>query len=156
MEDSNNTHVEVVQLPLWKACLDDMLSEGVDYGKIYSTKYFEKKLKAERDTMEFSLAMSSIRASLLEHGKYLSGRGQKGESFVVLNPEANASVMQSYQKEAVKALKKGVILGTNTDLKLLTDDERRRHEATLERMSIRAALVCRSTKELRKITSEKH
>lgn len=150
--DPDTTQVEVVRLPLWKACLEDMLSRGVDYGDTYATSYFEEKLKAKRNTMEFSLAISSIRTSLLEHGKYLSGRGQKGESFVVLNPEANASVMQTYQREAIKALKKGVILGTSTDMQLLTDDERRRHEATLERMSIRAALVCRSTKELRKLT----
>ena len=39
--------------------------------------------------------------------------------------------MQSYQREAIKALKRGVILGTNTPLHILSDRERKLREKWL-------------------------
>jgi hypothetical protein len=143
--------VTVFRLPLWKNVLEALLQGGVSYGDTFDTAYFEDGLKCQRETMEFGIAMSQIRAGLMEHGLYLTGRGGNGKSFTVCDPAANVAVMQSYQREAVRALQKGVILGTNTDMARLTEDERRRHEAVLERMAIRAALVCRTTKELKRL-----
>jgi hypothetical protein len=146
---------EYAKLPRWKVCLEDMLKKGVEYGQTWKTSYFEESLGSKLKTMEFQLGISSIRAALLEHGMYLSGRGTRGKSFVILNPEANAEVMSSYQKEAAKALKKGVVLGTNTDLGLLDSDDRRRHEAVLERIAIRQALIGRRTADLKRIIKPK-
>ncbi len=42
---------------------------------------------------------------------------------------------------AIDCLTRGVILGTNTKLGTLTEDERRRHEAVLTRMAQKAALA---------------
>ena len=42
------------------------------------------------------------------------------------------------------ALKRGVVLGTNTRLDALSEGERRKHEAMLERLALRHALVQRS------------
>ena len=71
-------------------------------------------------------------------------RGQKGNQFVILRPAANTNVVDGYSRAAVDALKRGVILGTNTRLDTLSESERRRHEAILERVALRAALVQRS------------
>jgi hypothetical protein len=148
MEDE--TQPEVVRLPLWKNCYEEMIREGVDYGKTYEAEFFETRLKEKRDTMAFGLALSQIRTALLGHGLYLSGRGQKGHQFVIVDAAANTRVMENFQHQAKIALQKGVILGTNTRLDVLTEEERRKHEATLERLAVRTALMSRQVPTIKK------
>ena len=149
MENTEN-NMEVLRLPLWKNCLDEMLHAGVEYGATYSADFFEERLKCKRDTMTYGLDISKIREGLLKYGFFLSGRGQKGEQFVILQASANSSVMENFQAQAIKALRSGVILGTNTRIDLLNDEERRKHEATLERLAVRTALVTRKLPVLKK------
>jgi len=124
--------------------LDDLKQSGVHYGQSIPAEWFEKRLRAGRDTMQFGLAVSEIRRELEKDGFYLSGRGQKGNQFVILPPSSNADVMDSYARAAADALKRGVILGTGTSMDTLNESERRRHEGTLERMQIKTALIQRS------------
>lgn len=145
-----NNNMEVVRLPLWKNCYEEMLRDGVDYGNTYPAEYFEERLKAKRDSMTFGLDISKIRAALLSHGFFLSGRGQKGEQFVVVDAAANTAVMENFQHQAIKALRSGVILGTNTRVDVLTAEERRRHESMLEKLAIRSALISRKIPTLKK------
>ena len=127
--------------PLWRNTIATMRERGVDYGKTFDAPWLETQLSCERDSMEFALAISKIRRELEADGYYLSGRGQGGNQFVILPPEGNADQMVRYNREAATALKRGVILGTNTRLDKLTESERRRHEALLERMAKRQALM---------------
>ena len=150
MENIIENNMEVVRLPLWKNCYEEMLREGVDYGATYPAEYFEERLKAKRDSMTFGLDISKIRASLLSHGFFLSGRGQKGEQFVIVDAAANTAVMENFQHQAIKALRSGVILGTNTRVDVLTAEERRRHESMLEKLAIRSALISRKIPTLKK------
>lgn len=136
---------ETVRLPLWKNALDKMREEGITHGKTYEASWFEEHLKCERTDMRFGISVSEIRRELEKDGFYLSGRGQKGNQFVILPPESNADVMVAYQRAALDALKRGVILGTNTRLDSLKDSERRRHEALLQKMATKAILMQRST-----------
>ena len=64
--------------------------------------------------------------------------------FVILPPAANSNIMCAYQREALDALTRGVILGTNTRMDMLTAGEKLRHELVLERMAIKTALMGRS------------
>ena len=146
--------MEVVRLPLWKNCYEEMLRNGVDYGVTYSSDFFEQRLKAKRDSMTFGLDVSKIRAALLSHGFFLSGRGQKGEQFVILDASANTSVMENFQTQAIKALRSGVILGTNTRVDVLTAEERRKHESMLEKLAVRSALISRKLPQLKKLVHE--
>jgi hypothetical protein len=147
---------QLVRLPLWKSCLEDMLASGINYGVTYPAEFFEKKLRCPRTDMRFGLAISEIRRGLEMHGFYLSGRGLKGDSFIVLQPSANQDVMRSYSSAAVDALKRGVILGTNTRLDLLNAEDRRRHESMLEKMAIRLVLMKRSGTIHRELAGNKH
>lgn len=140
MIDNNN----VTKLPLWKNALDEMRSNGVTHGSVYPAQFFEEHLKCPRTDMKFGLGISEIRRELEKDGFYLSGRGQKGNQFIVLPPESNADVMLGYQRAAVDALARGVILGTNTRLDSLSDSDRRRHEGLLQRMATKAVLMHRS------------
>lgn len=135
---------ELSRLPLWKACLDSMREEGLSYGKTFTSEFFEGKLKCERDSMSFGLSLHQIRRELEEDGFYLSGRGFKGTQFLILPPESNRDVMASYQRQALDALKRGVILGTNTRVDLLPPADKKKHEAMLEKLATRAALMSRS------------
>lgn len=131
----------VVRLPLWRECVKEMLANGVNHGDVFPSKYFEDWLRVPPDSMRFGLDISNIRRVLEQNGYYLSGRGQKGEQFVILPPKANTSVMHAYSRSATDALKRGVILGTNTRIDLLGAEDRRRHEAMLEKMATKLALV---------------
>lgn len=143
---NENDNETVIRLPLWKSCLDDMLKEGVEHGTTYSADFFEDKLKCHRDSMHFGLGISLIRRELENRGFYLSGRGQKGNQFVILPPESNKNQMACYQAQAIDALKRGVILGTNTRLDLLSPTDRRKHEKVLEKIAIRVALIRHSSR----------
>lgn len=134
-----------VRLPLWRNCLEKMIQEGLYYGKPYSKEWFEEELKCPFNGMEFSFAITQIRQELEEKGFYLSGRGQKGTGFVIVPAAANADVMKSYQKAAAQALQRALVLGSNTDTTQLTDMEKRKHEAVLERVAIKTALLQRAS-----------
>ena len=135
---------EIIRLPEWKACLDDMIKDGLEYNKVYAAEFFEERLRVKRDEMKFGLDISRIRRELEKLGFYLTGRGQKQTQFVILPPAANSNIMCAYQREALDALTRGVILGTNTRMDMLTAGEKLRHEQVLERMAIKTALMGRS------------
>lgn len=141
---------DLLRLPLWKTCVESMLAEGVAFGKTYTAEYFEERLKCKRDEMKFGLMVSQIRRALESSGFYLSGRGLKGDSFIILEPNRNQEVMGSYAAAALDALKRGVILGTNTRVDLLTEEERRRHESMLEKLAARM-MFCKKTKTILKV-----
>jgi len=142
--EENEQEAELVRLPLWKNALEEMRKKGMHYGQAWDSEFFEKQLKCLRTEMKFGLGISEIRRELEKDGFYLSGRGQKGNQFVILQPESNADIMAGYQRAALDALKRGVVLGTNTRLDTLSDSDRRRHEGMLERMAMRAVLMQRS------------
>ncbi len=146
-----NEKTNVVRLPLWKSCVETMIAEGVTWGSTYKTEFFEEHLMTKRDALQFSFMISDIRKELENFGMYLSGRGQKGNSYIILPSSSNSDVMDSYQKEASQALRRGVILGTNTPLDTLTPSERKKHESKLEKMAMKSCLMNRSTQIYRAV-----
>ena len=141
--DTNNTNA--VKLPLWKHVVEIMLDTGCTYGNVYELAFFEEhlRMKREQDTMRFDLSIAHIRRALEYKGFFLSGRGSKGTQWVILPPEANASQMQAYQRQACDVMRRTVILGSNTDTSRLNDEQKRRHEHILEKAAARAALLSR-------------
>lgn len=147
---------ELVRLPLWRSCVEKMLAEGVEYGKTYPADYFEKMLRCKRDEMKFGLGISEVRRAL-EANKpafYLSGRGLKGDSFIILEPSQHVDVLWGYSHKALDALKRGVILGTNTRIDTLTTEERRRHESILEKLAFRLVMFKRTAQIAKAVKSE--
>lgn len=144
---------EVLRLPLWKACLDDILEEGVSHGQVFKAEFFEEKLRCTRDQMQYGLAISEIRRELEKIGLYLSGRGQNQSQFVVLPPECNADIMLHYQRVAMDSFRRSVILGTATKTDLLTDSEKQRHNAILERLANKVALLSRKQSQTKELTN---
>lgn len=151
---NNINNVEVLVLPLWKTCLEDMIQDGIDYGKIYETKWFEDKLRCLRSTMEFGLAISEIRRELEKEGFYLSGRGQNGNQFIVIPADSNQDILRHYCSLANDCFKRGIILGKRTKREALSPDKVAQHEAILERMENKFALLKRS-EQIKKVV-DKH
>jgi hypothetical protein len=145
----------VQRLPLWKVCLDDMLHDGIEHGKIYNTSWFEEKLRCQQSTMEFGLGVSEIRRALESHGFYLSGRGLDGDKLVIVEAGKNQKVMARYNSHAVDSMNRGVILGANTRRELLTEAEKVKHDALLERMQIRKAMLNRTAEVKRALDKAK-
>jgi hypothetical protein len=142
--ETENTETQNVSIhPIWKQCLQNMKKDGIEYGKQYTAEYFEKELRANRKDMKFGLMIAEIRRQLEHDGYYLSGKGGHGNMWVIVMQQQNVNVMYNYQSKAIDALKRGVILGTNTRLDLLDEQDRRRHESMLEKIAMRSALVTR-------------
>lgn len=133
---------KVTKLPLWKTCAEQMLEEGIDYGKTYPYQFFEDRLKADRNSIQFSIAISKIRHALLRKGFYLSGVGaQKHGCFCIQQPNANKATMTRMAKIAQRSLARGVILGTNTPLEILQAGDRKKHEQILERLQLKYMFI---------------
>lgn len=132
------------RLPLWRNALERMLADGVAYGHAIPTAWFEEQLREPRTTVGFAFGVHEIRKALEKRGYALSARGQKGEQFVILPAAANASVLASFARKAADALRRGVILGTNTDISALSAEDRRRHESMLEKIALKSLLIGRS------------
>lgn len=139
---------EVITLPEWKNCLAEMQKGKIEYGKTYSAEFFEKELKRDRDDLQFSLSISLIRRELEKDGFYLSGKGQNGNQYVILQPENNSKIMHQYQRAAIDSLNRGVILGTNTPLYLLKEGDRIKHEQMLQNLANKAILLSRGNQLL--------
>lgn len=151
-----STHPEVAErLPLWKNLYEELMAAGVKHGDTFPTELFEQKLRAKRDSIGFSIAVSDLRRALERHGMHISSRGQMGAQYVIIPAVANCDVMQSYARRAADALKRGVILGTATPLTSLSPDDRRRHESTLEKIAMKAALIQRSSQVARVVNTHK-
>ena len=142
--NEDNDSKEIQRLPLWKNVVEEMRSMGLQYGQTFPSEFFEERLKVTRDQMRFGLDISEIRRELEHDGFRLSGVGQKGNQQVIVPLKCNSKVMESYQRRAFDAMKRGVILGTNSPIHLLPDEDRRKHEALLERMATRLVLMQRS------------
>lgn len=131
-------------LPLWRSFLSEARDVGrVSYGAVFTVAELETSLSCKKETIEFQLAVSSIRKELRREGKNLTARGQGGVAFVITQPDANYLEMQHLQRVAITSLQEGLILGSTTPLELLDAEARARHEATLAKIAVRTALVCR-------------
>lgn len=149
--EAETQKAELVRLPLWRNCADAMRAGGISYGKTYPTEYFEEQLRCNRDSLQFGIAISEIRHDLETSGFFLCGRGQKGKQLVVVPAASNSDVMASYARLATRALRRGVILGTNTPLTALSAEERRRHESMNEKLAMRLVFVQKTAQVLKAV-----
>jgi hypothetical protein len=134
---------EVRRLPLWKDWIERN-EHRLAYGLTVTTEEMEEALDEKFGTAAFNMAIFEIRAVLRHRGMNFSQRGLHGAGFQILPPNTNADEMERMNRVAVNSLKASVILGTKTDLRLLSDCERKRHESVTEKMAHRAALLGRS------------
>ena len=134
---------EVRRLPLWKDWIERN-EHRLAYGLTVTTEEMEEALEEKAHSMAFQMAAHNIRVLLRQRGMNFSQRGLRGAGFQILPPNTNADEMEHLNRVALNSLKASVILGTRTNLSLLSDCERKRHEAVTEKMAHRLALLGRS------------
>jgi hypothetical protein len=141
--------------PLWKNVIVLLEEQGVDYTTTIKADWLEKELDLGRNTPKFAFAIHHIRRHFEQQGMWLTCRDMHGEQYYFRPPEDNYAVMQMMQTKAARALKRGVILGTNTPLDTLSPENRKRHEKQLEQMATRAALMMRQSTVLKLLNGKK-
>ena len=137
---------EVLELPLWKNVVKQMEADGLEENKAWPLSYFVERLREPEKSAALAFALNDVRRGLRELGWWLSSRNSGAEMWLHPRRE-NAKGMERFTKKAVTALRNGVILGTNTPMDCLTDEERRRHEGVLEKMALRSVLMNRKLPE---------
>lgn len=138
---------EVRRLPLWKDWIERN-EHRLAYGLSVTTEEMEAALEEKAHSMAFQMAVHSIRVVLRHRGMNFSQRGLRGAGFQILPPNTNADEMEHLNRVALNSLKASVILGTRTNLAMLSDCERKRHEAITEKMAHRLAMLGRSNVEI--------
>ena len=134
---------EVRRLPLWKDWIERN-EHRIAHGLTVTMEEMEEALDGIRETQAFNMEVFKIRSELRHRGMNFSQRGLRGAGFQILPPNTNADEMEHLNRVALNSLKASVILGTRTNLSLLSDCERKRHESVTEKMAHRLALLGRS------------
>ena len=139
----NNT--ETRRLPLWKAFIDN---HEIDFGSSWTSEYMASYLDEEIGTVNFGMAIVSIRKELHKRGMQLSSKGSNGTQYTIIQANENHGVMTGYQRKAMNAIKSSVVLGINTPRDMLSCDEQRRHENTLSASQNTLLFMRKKRKEL--------
>lgn len=137
------------KLPLWRDTLEQMLKDGIEYGKAYTTPWFEEKLCAKRKTLRFEIGIHRIRKSLYPLGYYITARGQNEAGYVIALAEENWAVGLAKMRRAIREIGNGYTLVRSTPTAQMTDGDRRRHEQALERLEIKASMIAGKNPGLR-------
>jgi len=135
--------IEVRRLPLWKNCLDSMRKIGIEYGSVFTADFFEAELSVPIKSIRFGVDVSRIRRELEREGFFLSGQGHNGQAFEIIPASQNHEVMGQYLRKSKDLTTRAVILGTNTNVGLLTESQKVRHAQKLERAQMRQALIAK-------------
>jgi hypothetical protein len=144
---------ETRKLPLWRNVVLILEEQGVTYTTIIKTEWLEDQLACSRNDTKghFGFAIAKIRKALEHHGLYLTCRGQQGKQYIFVPASENYTKLQKYQRAANDALKRGVILGTNTQTDVLAPKERELHEKWCANLAMRRALMERPASILKLI-----
>lgn len=138
---------EARKLPLWRAWLEANEAR-LTYGAAFKTEDLEAFFGVQSDRLAFRVEVIAIRAELLKRGMNFTERGQNGAGFVIAQPNTNADEVERMQRAAISAMGRSVVLATTTPMQLLTEQERRKHEAVAEKAATRLALLSRTAPQL--------
>jgi len=130
------------RLPLWRAWLDEN-EDTIQFGDLVSSKSLVDFMRCSEDSIQFAMAVSEIRRALRRKGMNFTARGQAGEGWVIAQPNTNHAEVDRMSRVASSALREAVVLGASTPLEMLTEEERKRHERSAQKVATRYALISR-------------
>lgn len=138
---------EARKLPLWRAWMEANEAR-LSYGAAFTTAELEEFFGVQSDRLAFRVEVMAIRSELLKRGMNFTERGQNGAGFVIAQPNTNADEVERMQRAAMSSMGRSVVLASTTPLELLTEEEKRRHEAVAEKAATRLALLSRTAPQL--------
>lgn len=124
-----------------------MTEAGMTFGSSWPVDYFETELRAKHGTLEFDFAMLALREAIKwsGHGHYLISE-RSGQLWRIAAANEVESISQQRDEKIKRDMRFVVELRSSTlanPKAELSDSERRKLEAGLEKASLRLALVCR-------------
>jgi len=147
MENGNDEPQEPKVLPLWQELVRRLReSPGYGFGKVWPVTLFEEVLELNRNTKDFGFALMEVRESLrVQDGYYLEQRAN-GTEFAIPTAYGHEDVAKRKDKEAMRSALRSVEYRAKTLANPeadLTDEERGRMDANLEKASMRVVLMSR-------------
>lgn len=149
----------ILRLPLWKACLDEMRETGFTYGASWGAEFFETRLRCANDTDEFCFAMINIRCAIEYDDGYSikSKRAENGLVFFIPSAPGHEEVASAFDQKMRRYLVRAINLRSATLINPqaeLTEGERAKMTKNLERDGIRLVLIAREKSVMKCL--EKH
>jgi len=148
---------EPVKLPLWKNCLEAMREKGFTYGASWPVNFFESQLRTKADSTQFQFEMLQLKCAMEEEDGYYLRSEENGALWSIPAAADHEDVARSFESKMKRYAVRSVALRnstlTNPDA-VLSDAERTRMEAALERASIRMVLMARQ-KQICRLVFEK-
>jgi hypothetical protein len=156
MSDKNG-NVEVLRLPLWRACLDEMRETGFTYQSKWPVEFFEERLRVKRDTQEFAFAMVDLRKAIEEEDGYKLKSSENGRVWSIPTGYGHEGVAHTFDNKVRSYMVRSINIRSATlqnPRAALTITERATMEKNLETASKKLVLVSRAVSISRVL--EKH
>lgn len=148
---------EVLKLPLWKNCLEKMRAQGFGYGSSWPVDFFEGELRRKRDEQQFAFEMMALKQALEEEDGYYLESSESGKLWSIPAAAAHEDVAKSFEHKMRRYSVRSVAIraATLTNASAtLTDAERQKMEANLERASTRLVLLARQQSIVKKLKQQ--
>ena len=143
MNTTEPQEVEVRTLPLWKYWCETR-GEQLTFQDQVDVEEMVKALGKPADSVQFSMGIMEIRRWFRRRGMNFTSRGLNSRGFVISKPEANSDEMVRMDRAAMNGIREAVILGSKTPVELLSDEDRRRHEAITQKIATRLAMISKN------------
>lgn len=138
--------VQVVVLPLWRATLEDMRKTGLTFGKVWALPYFETWFRCGPGSKSFAFELMALRVELEEKDGYYLRSFNDGKEFRIVLAEEVEDVAHGFENRMMRLAGRSIKLRKrtlNNPQAVLTKDQRKVMEGSLERASIRLVLLHR-------------
>ena len=144
---------ELIKLPIWKHCLEIMRGAGMTYGNRWRVEFFEEHLRCKRDSAQFAFEMLALKQAIEEEDGYYLQQIENGAAWSIPAAAEHEDVARGFEQKmrryAVRSI--GIRAATlENPAAELTDGERRKMEANLEKASVRLLLISRQ-KQVQKV-----
>lgn len=136
----------LVKLPLWKRALEEMIRDGLNYGKSWPVEFYERHFRCNRHERAFGWEMMDLRQCLeRDHGYYLRSE-ENGRLYTIPEAAAHEDVAKSFERRHRRFLRRSFDIRVSTlsnPLAKLEASERNEMNGNMERAAVRLILMDR-------------
>lgn len=137
---------QVVTLPLWRTCLEEMKG-SLAFDSVWPAEFFEERFRCKRTDHAFEWEMIALRRHLEEEDGYYLRSENDGASHRIPSAAQHEDVSTGFDRKVKRYAKRSVTLRASVLMNpaaQLNDAERRLMESNMERAAHRLLLLSRS------------
>lgn len=139
--EAQKESTEVLRLPLWRNCLDEMIREGATFGSAWPVRFFEDHFKEKLGSNKFSFAMIALRGAMLEETAYFLRSSESGKLWDIPGEDWHIITRgPKWASQARRCLAKQIHVVSTTlanPAAKLTEETRKKAEHQLHTASLR-------------------